>query len=122
MEIMTKINDEKKSIEDKKFRTKFNEELDTFLEHLEKKHQYDLDGIDFENLEVSNPLIQNHSPIESPRGERNYNSTQRDVSQDRSLNNDINALKQPQTSRMNPSSLAVKSANDENENTNSIMD
>jgi len=38
MEIMTKINDEKKSIEDKKFRTKFNEELDTFLEHLEKKH------------------------------------------------------------------------------------
>jgi hypothetical protein len=38
MEMMSKINDEKKTIEENKFKTKFNEELDTFLEHLEKKH------------------------------------------------------------------------------------
>jgi len=38
MEIMSKINDEKKTIEENKFRIKFNEELDLFLNHLEKKH------------------------------------------------------------------------------------
>ena len=35
---MSKINDEKKTIEENKFRAKFNEELDLFLNHLEKKH------------------------------------------------------------------------------------
>ena len=43
MEFMTKINDEKKSVEQNKFRTKFNEELDTFIQHLEYKHKTDLD-------------------------------------------------------------------------------
>ena len=69
MEIMSKINHENKTLQENKFRTKFNKELDLFLNHLEKKHQTEIDEepINFKDLDTSNPLIADQSPIESPR-------------------------------------------------------
>ena len=49
-------------------------------------------------MDVKDPMISiNTSPIVSPRDNSKYQSTQRDINLDKSLNMDINALKHPKT-------------------------
>lgn len=74
--MMAKIEKEKQLVEENKFRQKFNVEMESFFQHLDKNHISD-EHLCLSAVEVSNPLIGNHSPIESPRDRSHNMETQR---------------------------------------------